>query len=159
MDAGLEPAPADEPVVLPADLCSWPTDVRLAVLLSVIDVDRLSGTDRVRYLQGPGTVERGGCCLALAAIRAISDAYDEFAEDIEDPEAGASMEIRAAMRWTRRATDAEMGLAHDLHTRLPSLFERFSQGLIDRARTRTARRHTSHLEHRPCPPGRRQPAG
>jgi hypothetical protein len=55
------------------------------------------------------------------------------------------MEIRAAMRWTRRATDAEMGLAHDLHTRLPSLFERFAQGLIDRRRAERLVSHTSHL--------------
>jgi hypothetical protein len=145
MDAGLEPAPADEPVMLPADLESWPTDVRLAVLLSAVDVNDLSGSDRVRYLKARERLNASGAASSLDAIRSISDAYDEFSEDIEDPEAGASMEIRAAMRWTRRATDAEMGLAHDLHTRLPSLFERFAQGLIDRARTRRFVDYTSHL--------------
>ncbi len=145
MDAGLEPVPADEPMVLPTDIGSWPADVQLAVLLSAVDVDRLSGSDRVAYLKARERLNAAGAASTLAAIRSISDAYDEFSEDIEDPEAGASMEIRAALRWTRRATDHEMGLAHDLHVRLPGLFERLSQGLIDRARTRRLVDHTSHL--------------
>ncbi|MEX1004735.1 MAG: DUF222 domain-containing protein [Acidimicrobiia bacterium] len=71
--------------------------------------------------------------------------YDEMAEDIEDPDAGASMEIRAALRWTRRAVDNEMAFAHDLGVRLPSLFERLSQGHVDRRRAERLSDHTSHL--------------
>jgi hypothetical protein len=145
MDAGLEPAPADEPVVLPADLESWPTDIRLAVLLSVVDVNDLSGSDRVTYMKAQHRLNSAGQARFLGSITAVSDAYDELAEDIEDPEAGASMEIRAALRWTRRATDIEMGLAHDLQARLPSVFERFAQGLIDRRRAERLVSHTSHL--------------
>jgi hypothetical protein len=99
----------------------------------------------VAYLKAQHRLNSSGQARFLGAITAISDAYDQMSEDIEDPDAGASMEIRAALRWTRRATDIEMGFAHDLHTRLPSLFERFSQGLIDRARTRKLVDHTSHL--------------
>ena len=145
VDAGLEPAPADEPHGLPADIESWPTDVRLGLFLSVIDVDRLSGADRVRYLKAQHRLNSSGQARFLGAVTAVCDAYDELSEDIEDPDAGASMEIRAALRWTRRATDNEMGLAHDLCVRLPSLFERFTQGLIDRARTERFIGHTSHL--------------
>jgi hypothetical protein len=145
MDAGLEPAPADEAVMLPADLDSWVPDLRLAAVLAVVDVNQLSGSDRVTYMKAQHRLNSAGQARFLGSITAVSDAYDEFAEDIEDPEAGASMEIRAAMRWTRRATDIEMGLAHDLQARLPSLFERFAQGLIDRRRAERLVSHTSHL--------------
>ena len=144
-DAGLDHGPADEPVVLPADLDSWVPDLRLAAVLSVVDVDCLSGSDRVAYLKARERLNAAGAASTLGAIRSISDAYDELSEDIEDPEAGASMEIRAALRWTRRATDIEMGLAHDLHARLPGLFERFARGLVDRRRVERLVSHTSHL--------------
>ena len=135
----------DAPAVLPPDLESWAPDLRLAAVLSVIDVDALSGRDRVRYLTAQHRLNSAGQASFLGAVNAISDAYDEMAEDIEDPEAGASMEIRAALRWTRRAVDHEMGLAHDVKVRLPRLSSAMTAGLIDRARTLVFVRHTSHL--------------
>jgi hypothetical protein len=39
MDAGPDPVPSDEPVVLPSGLESWAPDLRLAAVLSVIDVN------------------------------------------------------------------------------------------------------------------------
>lgn len=139
-------APSDpEPLTLPPDFGSWPADLRLAAVLSAVNVDELSGPDRVKFLQAQERLNAAGAASTLGAIRSVTAAYDQLAEDIEDPEAGASLEIRSALRWTRRATDTEMALAHDLWVRLPGLFERFSQGLIDRRRAERFVRHTSHL--------------
>lgn len=145
MDGGLEPAPSDEAAVLPPDLESWPADVRLAAVLSAIDVDRLTGSDRVRLLRAQERLNAAGSAISLNVIRSVCDAYDQLPEDIEDPEAGASLEIRSALRWTRRAAETEMNLAHDLHVRLPRLYEALAAGTLDRARTQVLVRHTSHL--------------
>lgn len=145
MDAGFDPAPSDEAAVLPPDLESWPADARLAAILSVVDVDRLTGSDRVRFLQSQERLNAAGSAVTLNVIRSVCDAYDQLQEDIEDPEAGASLEIRSALRWTRRAAETEMTLAHDLHVRLPRLFEALAAGKLDRARTRVLVNHTSHL--------------
>jgi hypothetical protein len=141
LNADIEP----EVAVLPPDLDSWVPDLRMAAVLSVIGVDTLSGPDRVRYLKAQDRLNSSGQARFLGAVTSISDAYDARAEDLEDPDAGASMEIRAALRWTRRAADAELGLAHDLHSRLPRLFEALAAGLVDRPRTRIFVRHTDHL--------------
>ena len=145
MEAGPDPAWFDEPLVLPPDLDSWEPDMRLAAVLAAVDVNQLSGSDRVTYMRAQHRLNSAGQARFLGAVNAISDAYDEMSEDIEDPDAGASMEIRAALRWTRRAVDNDMALAHDLQVRLPSVFERFCQGLIDRARADRFSRYTSHL--------------
>ncbi|MEX2422884.1 MAG: DUF222 domain-containing protein, partial [Acidimicrobiia bacterium] len=144
-EAALAAGPSDEPVMLPPDIESWPTDERLSVLLSAVDVHQLSGADRVAYMKAQHRLNASGQARFLGAVNAVSDVYDEMAEDIEDPNAGASMEIRAALRWTRRAVDNEMAFAHDLGVRLPSLFERLSQGHVDRRRAERLSDHTSHL--------------
>jgi hypothetical protein len=144
-DAGIESARADEAVVLPADLDSWAADLRLAAVLAVVDVNQLSGSDRVIYMKAQHRLNTAGQARFLGSITAVSDAYDELSEDIEDPNAGASMEIRAALRWTRRATDNEMALAHDLQVRLPGLFARFAEGMVDRRRAERFSQYTSHL--------------
>jgi hypothetical protein len=134
-----------ETPTLPADLDAWAPDLLLAAVLSVVDVDTLTGADRVRYLKAQHRLNSAGQARLLGAVNSISDAYDTHPEDLEDPNAGASMELRAALRWTRRAADTELNLAADLRHRLPRLFEALSGGLVDRPRTRILVRHTDHL--------------
>jgi len=117
----------------------------LAMLLWSVDVDELSAADRVRFLRAQERLNAAGSAATLRAIGSIADAYDGLVEDIEDPEAGASLEIRAALRWTRRAAETELGLAHDLRMRLPRLFQALAGGVVDRPRVRVLVRHTDHL--------------
>ncbi len=143
--AGWEALPAPEPPVLPPDLASWSTGLPLAALLSAVDVERLSGPDRVAFLTAQERLNAAGAAATLQAIGAVSDAYDQLPEDLEDPNAGASLEIRAALRWTRRATETALGLAHALTVRLPRLFQHLAQGRIDRQRAVIMVGHTDHL--------------
>jgi hypothetical protein len=140
----LDAPPDPQPLMLP-DLSSWAPDLRLAAVLSAVDLNLLSGADRVAYLKAQDRLNAAGQAHFLAAVSAVSDAYDELAEDIEDPDSGASLEIRSALRWTRRATEMELGLAHDLCVRLPRLFSALSEGLVDRPRAKIFVSHTAHL--------------
>jgi hypothetical protein len=129
--------------VLPADLDAWTPDLRLAAVLSVVDVDRLCGADRVTYLKAQERLNAAGAAAGLRALTAIADVYDGL--DVEDPGGGASLEVRSALRWTRRAAESELALAHDLRVRLPRLFESLAAGLVDRRRAAVFVRPTDHL--------------
>jgi hypothetical protein len=124
---------------------TMPAGLALSAVLARFDVRELSGSDRVRYLQAQHRVNAAAYGALLDAINAVAEAYDEFAEDIEDPAAGASFEIRSALRWTRQATENELVFAHKLKTRLPRLFAALSQGLVDRNRAAVIVRNTDHL--------------
>ncbi|MEX2655719.1 MAG: DUF222 domain-containing protein, partial [Acidimicrobiia bacterium] len=144
-EAGLRAEPEPGMLALPPDLDSWVPDLRLAAVLSMVDVHALSGPDRVRYLKAQDRLNSTGQAQFLGAVTSIADAYDVLTEDIEDPDAGASLELRAALRWTRRAADTELSFALDLRNRLPRVFDALSAGLVDRARARILVRHTDHL--------------
>jgi len=135
----------EERLCLPADLDAWPVGVGLVMLLSAVDVNRLSPADRVGFLRAADRANSAGQARFLGAVAAVADAYDDLAESIEDPEAGASLELRSALRWTRRAAETELGLAHDLRVRLPGLFEALAAGIIDRRRMVVMVRGTDHL--------------
>jgi hypothetical protein len=46
-----------------------------------------------------------GSAATMQALYSIADAYYQLPEDLEDPDAGASMEARAALGWTPQAAD------------------------------------------------------
>lgn len=137
--------PVPDAAFLPEGLEDWPADPILALLLSRVDLTGLSGRDRVRYLQAQERLNAAGSAATMAALHSVSDAYDQLSEDIEDPEAGASMETRAALGWTRRTADTNLALAHDLIVRLPAVFTLLKAGRIDLARARVIIESTSHL--------------
>lgn len=87
------PLVAEAPFV-PVGIESWPADERLAVFLSRIDPDALSGSDRVRYMVQIDRLVAAGHGRFLGAVGSVGDAYDGLAEDIEDPE------IRHRTGWT-----------------------------------------------------------
>ncbi len=127
------------------DIESLPAGIALSLVLATVDVRQLSGRDRVRYLQAQHRANAAANGALLDAINAVAEAYDELAEDIEDPASGASFEIRSALRWTRKAAESELVFAHTLKVRLPRLFSALNQGLVDRNRAGVVVRHTDHL--------------
>jgi hypothetical protein len=131
---------------LPSDLEFLPPDIRLAVVLLSTDVDELSGSDRVRYLQASERLNAAGQARTYRAMCAIADAYSGLGlEEMGDSERGAALEIRAALRLTRRNAESELEFALDLRARLPRLAEALAEGLVDRRRAGVLVRHTAHL--------------
>ena len=141
-----EPQADPEPPMLPPDLDRWPVGLPLAMLLAEVDPDELSPADRVAYLKAANRLTAHHQAGMYRAMNAISDAYAALdPNEIPDAAADTAFEIRAALRWTRRAADSELGFAHDLRRRLPGLLAAFSAGTIDRRRAAVILRHTDHL--------------
>ena len=129
-----------------ADLEFLPPDIRLAVVLFSTDVDKLSDRDRVRYLQASERLNAAGQARTYRAMCAIADSYAGLdLSEMGDSERGAALEIRAALRLTRRSAEVELDFALDLRARLPRLAEALAEGLVDRKRAGVLVRHTSHL--------------
>lgn len=93
-EAALASPVVAEPPFVPVGIESWPADERLAVFLSRIDPDALSGSDRVRYMAQMDRLVAAGHGRFRGAVGSVADAYDGLAEDIEDPE------IRHRTGWT-----------------------------------------------------------
>ena len=136
---------SDDGPVLPADVDSWPPGPVLGALLAVIEVDRLGEADRVRFLRASERMVAFQQAASYRAMTAISDAYAPLTVDPAEAEAGAVLEIRAALRWTRRAAESELAVAHDLRVRLPQVHQALAEGRLDRRRAQLFVRHTEHL--------------
>jgi hypothetical protein len=139
----LEPEVA--PLVLPPDIADWTPDLRLAAVLSVVDVDLLSEEDRVRYLKASQRLNNAGQARTFRAMTSISDAYHELGVDFADAERGAALEIRSALRMTPRAAENELALAHETRSRIPAVMREMMLGRIDFRRANVLTRHTAHL--------------
>lgn len=115
----------------------------LGGVLACIDVEQLSGDDRIRVL------------IARQRMRSYYDAelYRDMASivdvmDDEDPrwaEESAAAEIRAALRLTRNASDRELSFALELRRRLPHVWAALARGDIDVWRAKTIADRTVHL--------------
>lgn len=144
--AGYKARPPEvHPPVLPHDVDVWPADHVLAILLSSVDPAELCAPDRVRYLQAQERLNAAGSAATMQALYSVADAYDQLPEDLEDPNAGASMETRAALGWTPQAADTTLNLAHDLVERLPAVLGLLKVGSIDLERAKVIVRSTAHL--------------
>lgn len=137
--------PPDDRIVLPPDLDTWAPDLRLAAVLSVVDVDRLDEADRVRYLKASNRLANAGEARTLRAMAAISDCYAALGMDFETAERGAAMEIRSALRLTPVTAENELALAHDIRSRIPSVMRAMMRGLVDRRRAAVFSKHTANL--------------
>jgi Domain of unknown function (DUF222) len=80
-------------------------------------------------------VEVGLCGVGPAGESPRMAMPDEFSAD----------EIRAALLLTRRAADAQFGLAYDLVTRLPALHAAMDAGVLDEPRARVFSDWTTQL--------------
>lgn len=117
----------------------------LGAILESIDVDRLSGYDRIVYLrvqQRMASHYNAGVYRAMASVveymRSIDDDYRLATE-------AAAAEIRVALRLTRRATDSEVSFALELRERLPRVMAALAAGDIDVRRAKTIAHHTIHV--------------
>lgn len=121
----------------------------LAALLAHIDVNGLSGHDRVEVLRSQQRMASQHSARVYEAMTAVADDMQRDDEDYRDDYLGAmgaaAAEIRVALRLTRRATDSELSLALELRDRLPRVYSALLAGEIDIRRAKTIAHHTTHL--------------
>jgi len=137
---GLLDPVSDDDHGLPADLESIPPGLLLAVILSSVDRDRLSGYDRVRVLKADARMVAHFQGRLYADIQSVSESVSalDYPED-PDPQdifETASSEVQAALNLTRRSADIQVELAFLLCERLPGVWAALHEGLIDLARAR-----------------------
>ncbi len=132
---------------IPQGFGSMPTSEVLGVLLATVDPDELSGNDRVELLRARARLAAHMQALVLADMVSVADAIRDLdGLDEEIAFEAAAAEIRAALRLTRRAADAQLTFALAVRRRLPSLWTAIAKGQIDVARAKIIERGTSHLD-------------
>lgn len=117
---------------------------QLAAILSTIDVDRLSGRDAVLFARAQQRQISHEQARQYQALSRVGDLYQETG-DLDMPEF-AAVETGAALTWTRRTADREMGVAYEITKRHPALFDALSEGSIDVPKVRTILRGVGHLD-------------
>ncbi|MGD2043624.1 MAG: DUF222 domain-containing protein, partial [Acidimicrobiia bacterium] len=115
----------------------------LAGFLASIDVEKLSGRDAVIFTRAQQRQISHDQARQYRALARISELYAE-----EGPEAQefASAEVGAALTYTRRRADSEIGIADDVSRRYPSLIAALECGSIDGAKVRTILRGVGHVD-------------
>ncbi len=140
---------SDDDQGLPADLDSIPPGLLLAVILSSVDRDRLSGFDRVELLKARARQIAHLQAEMYADIGAVSEAVGELANlecpDPQDVFYTTASEVQAALNLTRRAGEIQTDLAFQLTERLPHVWRALHDGLIDLPKARVLCDQTCHL--------------
>jgi Domain of unknown function (DUF222)/HNH endonuclease len=119
----------------------------VSVWLSGVDLDTLSGPDRVRALRGHSRMVAYHQAMMFQAITSIADEIDATWEE-PDPELtmdAAVAELRAALHLTRRAAEFELGFAFASRHRMPAVLQALRSGSIDLRRARVLVDETIHL--------------
>ena len=140
------PAGLDSAQWIPADLDELVPGPVLAAFMSGVDVNRLSGEERVVVLRTHQRLASHFTAKAYEDMVAIADA-------LEASEGGGRMsgvefaeaEVRAALSLTRRAAQCEMAFALDLQARLPLVADLLCRGRIDVRRAKAIDNATVHL--------------
>ena len=117
----------------------------MAALLATVEGEDLSGFDRVVVLRAHQRMASYFQAQVYEEMASISDLMGEIDSDPETASESAAAEIRAALRLTRRAADAELAFAVDLKQRLPRVWEALAAGDIDLRRARVIVLGTEHL--------------
>ena len=131
---------------VPADLDDMEPGLFLAAILSSVEVDDLSGYDRVVVLRAHQKMINHHQARLYEAMASVGDhCADIFDGDVELAYLSASAEIRCALNLTRRAADRELDLAQTLRRRLPELWDALVTGTLDVRRVRTITDGTEHL--------------
>ena len=133
---------------IPPGLDEMPPGPALMAFLSTIDMDRLTGHDRVVALRAAQRQVSYAQAVACAAMASVADHMGQ-AEFPDDPDLGwvaAATEIRVALRLTRRAAESQLDVALALRRRLPLVFEALCDGSIDMPRVWVLVSDTSHLD-------------
>jgi hypothetical protein len=117
----------------------------LGAFLASVDVNRLSGYDRVVVLRAHQRMISHFQAKLYEDMASICGAFNDKDDDPVDTEMLAASEIQCALHLTRRSADVELSFALDLAQRLPRVFRMLSGGVIDYRRARTIERGTCHL--------------
>jgi hypothetical protein len=120
----------------------------LAAILAHTDVGRLTGHDRIVFLRAQQRMAshyNAGVYRSMTAVTEHMRGEDEYEGDYVGAAEAAAVEIRAALRMTRRATDSELSFALELRERIPRVWDALARGDIDVRRAKVLARHTSHL--------------
>jgi hypothetical protein len=131
--------------VVPVGLDAMAPGPVLAGWLSSIDVEAVSGHDRVVVLRAHQRMASHYSAHVSADIAAVGDAFREVDDDPFLVAEATSAEIRAALVLTRRAADIELGFAVELAERVPRVAEALRSGAIDVRRAKTIAHRTTHL--------------
>jgi Domain of unknown function (DUF222) len=141
--------PESIPAALVTDLVWLPAGVMLAVALSQVDRERLSGFDRVSLLKARARQIAHDQAELLADIQSISEGVGDLVNHPEPDDRATfdttASELSAALSLTRRASEMQTALAFDLCIRLPSVWKALSEGVIDLARARVLADQTCHI--------------
>ena len=131
---------------VPAELDDMDPGLFLAGILSSVDVDDLSGYDRVVVLRAHQKMINHHQARLYEAMASVENHCAEiFDGDAEIAYMSASAEIRCALNLTRRAADRELDLAQTLRQRLPKVWDALVTGTLDARRARTITDGTDHL--------------
>ena len=120
----------------------------LGAILDSVDVDRVSGHDRVIVLRAQQRMASHFQAQVYAAMTSVAEHIDdaEFVDDAELAWEASATEIRAALRLTRRSAESALDLAIQVRRRLPRVWLALSDGHLDEHRARTIVYNTSHLD-------------
>ena len=120
--------------------------VFLAGAVADVDVDGLSGHDRVHLLKAYARQVAHYQAQMLRTVVSIREAVEhETGGDIELAADAASSEVRAALRLTRRSAETLYGIAVDLHHRLPKVLTALQRGTLDMRRAQVICDSVAHL--------------
>ncbi|MDK1011071.1 MAG: hypothetical protein QGM48_08365, partial [Actinomycetota bacterium] len=108
----------------------------LAGHLSLIDVNNLSGHDRVILLRAHQRMASHYQGHVLKDMAAVTNALVDIERNRVEACESAAVEIGAALNLTRRTSDIELGFALDLAERLPEIRDMLTTGVIDTRRAR-----------------------
>lgn len=117
----------------------------LGAFLSSVDIDGLSGYDRVVVLRARQRMASHYQAQVYTDMAGIVASLDDPTSRFQGTTELASAEIRAALHLTRRSADIELSFALDLKQRLPQTHAMLESGVIDVQRAKTIDRHTCHL--------------
>jgi Domain of unknown function (DUF222) len=128
---------------IPSHLDDMAPGPELAAALAGIDIELVSGHDRVTVLRAEQRMVSHYQARTYRAMASLPDVMED-----DEPQwafEAAAAEIRAALHLTRRAADTELQLAIDLDRRLPAVWGALAAGDIDPRKARLLRHRTAHL--------------
>lgn len=139
--------PDESAATLPDDLSALVPGPFLAALLSVVSPAELSGYNRVLMLQAHQKLVSHFEAAVLEDVVSIADVMiDEFGDDFTEANEATALEIRGALRLTRRGAEVKIVLADDVLRRLPAVGASMAAGRLDVPRARILTSGTAHLD-------------
>ncbi|MGH3770957.1 MAG: DUF222 domain-containing protein [Pseudonocardiaceae bacterium] len=135
--------------LIPEGLAGIAPGPELSRVLAGLELSRLSGFDCVEVLKAQyrqANHERARVMAAMAEVGVCGPVpVDEELRRMAVPDEFSADEIRAALVLTRRAADAQFGLAYDLVKRLPAVHAAMDSGVLDEPRARVFSEWTTEL--------------